>query len=143
MFYSLVHSTEMVPPKSGLPRMPHAPCLSPTYTFHPTLPRLVLPLLVPRVRLADNVEVPVVSLAPLPPNDLLGISISELSIHETGATAMSHLGHGSRPRGVSHLAMLAPLLDRAVNLHPPDLLKRAAGNKAVALRGNREGRPGR
>lgn len=91
----------------------------------------------PRVRLARNVEVPVVPLSRLPPDNLSQQPVSKPFPYHP---IRSKHKRGMSPEGsqISHLAVLAPLLHRAVHFHPPNLLHHAAGNRAVAPQGHRD-----
>jgi hypothetical protein len=78
---------------------------------------LSLPLLVPRVRLADDVQVSIVPLSGLPPNDLNPSTLMSVPCSKpVGDHPETH------PRSRTHLAVLTPLLHRRVHLHTPRLL---------------------
>jgi hypothetical protein len=101
---------------------------------------LALSLLVSRVRLADDVQVSVMSLAGLPSNDLKECEPLIESQRRPAATKLSVLSWIVP----SHLAVLASLLDRTLDLHTPSLLHQTVSERSRdgCCPGASEERPG-
>jgi hypothetical protein len=109
---------------------------------------LVLPLLVPRVGLANNVKISIVSLPTLPPHNLFQAPNPSASIPSLDSRKKKTRRPGSSAKAETaaktntHLAMLAPLLHGTVHLHPPNLREDPPRDEAVAPGGDGSGRPG-